>query len=141
MPSEPLKKPIAATIGRALYSAAVRDFGEHQNLVPEKFATAALTPTNSDIRQCVERICSTHPLTIVVDEFGKSLEYYASFGDEGDLFLLQDLAEMTQGERALPLVIADDAAPVFRGVPAARLHHAAARMGKGSGPISGYPFR
>lgn len=99
------REPIAATIARALFSAAVRDFGEHQDLVPEAFATAALTPSNSDIRKCVERISSTRPLTIVVDEFGKSLEYYASSGDEGDPFLLQDLAEMTQGEGALPLVI------------------------------------
>jgi hypothetical protein len=99
------REPIAVTIARALYSAAVRDFGEDQDMVPEKFATATPTPSNGDVRQCVERICSTRPLTIVVDEFGKSLEYYASSGNEGDPFLLQGLAEMTQGEQALPLVI------------------------------------
>jgi hypothetical protein len=99
------REPIAATIARALYSAAVRDFGKDQDMVPQKFATPALSTSNSDIRQCVERICLTRPLTIVVDEFGKSLEYYACTSDEGDPFLLQDLAEMTQGERALPLVI------------------------------------
>jgi hypothetical protein len=99
------REPIAVTIARALYSAAVRDFGERQNLVPEAFATSVRTSSNRDIRQCVERMCATRPLTIVVDEFGKSLEYFASSGDDGDPFLLQDLAEMTQGEDALPLVI------------------------------------
>lgn len=99
------REPIAATIARALHSAAVRDFGEQQQLVPDKFAEPGRTPSTSDIRRCVERICCTRPLTMVIDEFGKSLEYYVSSGDEGDPFLLQDLAEMTQGERALPLVI------------------------------------
>ncbi|EJO89832.1 hypothetical protein MCOL_V206575 [Mycobacterium colombiense CECT 3035] len=45
------------------------------------------------------------PVLLLIDEFGKNLEYFASSGSDGDPFLLQELAEMTQGEDAVPLVI------------------------------------
>jgi len=99
------REPVSATIARALYTAAVRDFGEDQQLVPPSFAEAGVTLSYSDIHECVRRICAARPLVIVVDEFGKNLEYYAASGEDGDPFLLQGLAEMTQGEDALPLVI------------------------------------
>jgi len=99
------REPVSATIGRALHTAAVRDFGEGQQLVPSSFVAADNTPSHSDIHECVRRICAAQPLVIVVDEFGKNLEYYSTSGEDGDPFLLQGLAEMTQGENALPLVI------------------------------------
>ncbi|WP_210085554.1 hypothetical protein [Mycobacterium sp. OAE908] len=46
-----------------------------------------------------------HPVLLVIDEFGKNLEYFATSGSHGDPFLLQELAELTQGEDALPLVV------------------------------------
>lgn len=99
------REPVSATIGRALHAAAVRDLGEHQQVVPPSFASAGVTLSHSDIHECVRQICAAQPLVIVVDEFGKNLEYYAASGEDGDPFLLQGLAEMTQGEDALPLVI------------------------------------
>src|SRR5690606_12738529 len=45
------------------------------------------------------------PVLLVIDELGKNLEYFASSKGDGDPFLLQELAEMTQGEEAAPLVI------------------------------------
>ncbi|MCV6978600.1 hypothetical protein H7J11_29625 [Mycobacterium bourgelatii] len=45
------------------------------------------------------------PLLLVIDEFGKNLEHFAVAGNEGDPFLLQELAEMTQGTGAAPLII------------------------------------
>ncbi|PEG34375.1 hypothetical protein CQY20_25930 [Mycolicibacterium agri] len=46
-----------------------------------------------------------HPVLLVIDEFGKNLEYFAGSGADGDPFLLQELAEMTQGADAVRLVI------------------------------------
>ncbi len=99
------REPVSVTIGRALHAAAVRDLGKLQEVVPASFATAGATLSHNDIHECVRRICAFKPLVIVVDEFGKNLEYYAASGEDGDPFLLQGLAEMTQGEDALPLVI------------------------------------
>ena len=98
-------EPVAATVGRALYTAALRDFGKDQQLVPKSFAGGGSAPSNSDITACVSRICEEKPLIIVIDEFGKNLEYFASSREDGDPFLLQNLAELTQGEGALPLLV------------------------------------
>ena len=32
------------------------------------------------------------PVLLVVDEFGKNIEYFADGGSDGDLFILQELA-------------------------------------------------
>src|SRR5690606_25612580 len=45
------------------------------------------------------------PVLLVIDEFGKNLEYFAASRSDGDPFLLQELAEMTQGQQAAPLIV------------------------------------
>lgn len=99
------REPVAATVARALHKGAVRQFGPSQELVPATFARAKRVPKASDIRECIERVCVKSPTLLVIDEFGKNLEYFASSGAEGDPFLLQELAELTQGQNAAPLVV------------------------------------
>ena len=41
----------------------------------------------------------------MIDEFGKNIEYFAAGGSDGDLFLLQELAEMSGASRRIPLHI------------------------------------
>lgn len=98
-------EPVAATIARALHSAAVRDLGTSQKVVPSVFQSGKRLPSNTEIRQCISRLCSIQPVLLVIDEFGKNLEYFAASGDAGDPFLLQELAEATQGVTPAPLVM------------------------------------
>jgi hypothetical protein len=97
-------EPVATTISRALHAGAVREIGPGQDLVPEFDPTAA-PPEPSEVKAVVQRVAQEHPLLLVIDEFGKNLEYFATSGSKGDPFLLQELAELTQGENALPLVV------------------------------------
>lgn len=98
-------EPVAATIARALYSGAVQRLGKNQALVPALFGSAPTSVEASQVKDVAQRMATTHPLLLVIDEFGKNLEYFAASGSHGDPFLLQELAELTQGENALPLLI------------------------------------
>lgn len=98
-------EPVATTIARALHSGARRALGEDQEIVPAEFASAAMPLKASGIKTVVQRLTAVRPVLLVIDEFGKNLEYFAASGLQGDPFLLQELAELTQGENALPLVV------------------------------------
>ena len=98
-------EPVSATIARALYAGAVRDLGRQVKLRSQNRSGEGASSSADEIRESIQRICSTRPLILVIDEFGKNLEFYASSGDQGDPFLLQELAETTQGEGALPFVL------------------------------------
>ncbi|WP_285184539.1 hypothetical protein [Rhodococcus sp. MEB041] len=99
-------EPVSATIARALHSGAVRSFGADQTVVPNYFsAVSTETPSPEEVRSAVVNLCAIRPVILVVDEFGKNLEAYAASGGSGDPFLLQELAEATQGTRALPLIV------------------------------------
>lgn len=96
---------VSTTIARALHGGAVRQYGPRQSIVPASFGLHTHTPRATEIRACIREMSASCPLLLLIDEFGKNLEYFASSGSEGDPFLLQELAEMTQGEDALPMVI------------------------------------
>lgn len=98
-------EPVATTIARALHAGAIRQFGQGQDFAPASFASRKHIPSALDIRTCVQRLTDAQPLLLVIDEFGKNLEHFAVAGNEGDPFLLQELAEMTQGTGAAPLII------------------------------------
>lgn len=98
-------EPMTVTIGRALLGGAERQFGATQDLVPRAFASSKRGPLPTDICATVRELTKRQPVLLVIDEFGKNLEYFASSKGDGDPFLLQELAEMTQGEEAAPLVI------------------------------------
>lgn len=98
-------EPVATTIARALRSGAARQFGRNQDLVPKEFGSSKHSPTSAEIRRSVVRLTDAQPVVLVIDEFGKNLEHFARSASDGDPFLLQELAEMTQGADAIPLVI------------------------------------
>lgn len=45
------------------------------------------------------------PLLLLVDEFGKNLEYHSERPAEGDLYVLQAIAESASGRRGLPIYL------------------------------------
>jgi hypothetical protein len=93
------REPVGDTIARALHDGAVREFGEHQRTIPKSFARgfAGKPIASMDIMQALRDLSSQMPVVIILDEFGKNLEAYAESGQDGDPFLLQELAEACQG--------------------------------------------
>ncbi|MEV4323110.1 ATP-binding protein [Microbispora rosea] len=107
------REPLAATVHRALATAAERKW---KRRLPKGVAEALQAcaerevPTMEDLLTALAALCDTgHPVLLVIDEFGKSLEYLAATGDssdaESDVFLLQMLAEKGAGRSGLPLFI------------------------------------
>ncbi|ACZ91326.1 hypothetical protein [Streptosporangium roseum] len=107
------REPLAATVHRALATAAERKWGKRP---PKAVAQALRTcaerevPTTEDLLDALTALCDTgHPVLLILDEFGKSLEYLAASGDSGsaenDVFLLQMLAEKGAGRSGLRLFI------------------------------------
>jgi hypothetical protein len=100
-------EPVTVTVARALYAGAQRALGNGQTLVPATFGQdeAARHLTAREVRNVVATLCAVQPVVLVIDEFGKNLEAFASSGREGDPYLLQSLAEAAQGEDPLPLMV------------------------------------
>lgn len=98
-------EPVTATIARALHAGAQRHGNSTRALVPAEFGQSRVNANPETIRSVVYEMTQCSPVLLVVDEFGKNLEYFATSGSDGDPFLLQELAEMTQGDKAVPLVI------------------------------------
>ncbi|MFB6822672.1 ATP-binding protein [Streptomyces virginiae] len=103
------REPLVATLSRALQTAARRRW---PNRMPKAVSTALAQCADpsavkrEDILAAVTALCAQQPLLLIVDEFGKTLEHLAGhseFSAKDDLFLLQDLAEQSAGDRGLPL--------------------------------------
>jgi energy-coupling factor transporter ATP-binding protein EcfA2 len=98
------REPLTTTLSRALHTAAHRRW---KSRPPKAISTALAncvdpeTAGPKSILEAVAVLCDASPLLLVVDEFGKTLEYLAGhseFADsEDDLFLLQELAERSAG--------------------------------------------
>ncbi len=100
-------EPVTVTVARALHIGAGRALGAGQTIVPAAFGDerTARGLTAREICDVMGSLCAVRPVVLVIDEFGKNLETFAKSAREGDPYLLQALAEATQGEPALPLVI------------------------------------
>lgn len=99
------REPIRRTVARALHSAAERDLGPRQRLIPKHFAQPAGDLDAAEILDAVIKVADIRPAFLLIDEFGKNLEAYVDSGADGDLYLLQQLAELGQGGQALPFII------------------------------------
>lgn len=104
------REPLATTLGRGLASAVSRYWPGRRIPRPIAAIVAPLREpviTSSQILDAVEALCGYAPLLLVIDEFGKNLEYLAGGGapdnSSDDLFLLQELAELGAGTNGLPL--------------------------------------
>lgn len=108
----PQREPVAATVLRAL-DVATGTFRSTQQLrdqvadalrraIDDKLAT----PSYREIRDIVEAVAAKRPLLVVIDEFGKNLEAYNDSGADGDMYLLQELAEWaTATTDGVPMVL------------------------------------
>lgn len=111
------REPVASTVVRALRSGIERfptraqrsEFaGIARRLEQLQRLATAPTPRHIEAREikaCLQSMTETAPALIVIDEFGKNLEAFTDSRSAADLFLLQELAEWTRGERGLPLVL------------------------------------
>lgn len=109
------REPVAVTLLKALDSGLTEYFGKYTE---KNFASAKLMrqcmrdlkkgaiPDTEIVIDMVEDVTRVSPLVFVIDEFGKNIEYFAaSESQEGDLFLLQELAERSRKGRGVPLSI------------------------------------
>lgn len=85
-------EPLVATLSRGLLGS---------------ISTSKSAKTSSAVKiiEDIKKFAQKSPLVILIDEFGKNLE---AFGDErssGDPYLLQEIAELSQGLNALPIVL------------------------------------
>lgn len=107
----PQREPVTTTVLRALSNATAtyRSTKELREGVEAALARATdeklASPSFHEIRGLVTDIVSARPLLLVVDEFGKNLEAYSESGADGDLYLLQELAEWSSGSDGLPLIV------------------------------------
>ena len=98
--------PRGKGFGRALVTASREPISETlaratRQLKPQK----ATRSTKSSPLDVIARFAGETPTLIIIDEFGKNLEAFAEGDAEGDPYLLQELAELSQGTAPLPLVV------------------------------------
>lgn len=109
------REPITATILRALDAGALKFFTKYSK---KDFARAGdlrqgirnlkqnKLPSSEAVIDIVKSMCSVAPVIIMIDEFGKNIEHFATDeAQQSDLFLLQELAEMSGKNRKIPLSI------------------------------------
>jgi len=107
------REPVLATLIRALVCGVRRYCDRHPHVTDEPVLQRVLSLgaaeqlTVAELRHLVMRVCEVAPVLIVIDEFGKCLEYALRAPDStsADLFVLQDLAEWAAGATAMPAVI------------------------------------
>lgn len=116
------REPVVMTVVRALEKGVKERFGKRYS--KKDFASASklrrvcdeLRKTNKlslsgtsyagVVMEIVRDLCSKAPVIILIDEFGKNLEYFAeSKTSDGDLFLLQSMAEAGAGRKGMALFI------------------------------------
>jgi hypothetical protein len=104
------REPVAETLARALIRGANRRWPDGK---PPRRVAGSLKPlrgpaaTTSEILAALEALCSDGPVLLVIDEFGKTLEYLAGGRDTGnthdDVFILQEIAEQGAGPSGVPV--------------------------------------
>lgn len=107
------QEPLATTIRRALQNAVDLYWPQARDVPPD--VNRALKAFNQpaagsgDILAAVEVLSAHAPLLLIIDEFGKSLEYLSRRGElpetAADLYLLQELAERGAGKHGLDVYI------------------------------------
>ena len=105
------REPIHVTIFRAIENGVSEYFGRYSSKTFDgapllrrnlKLISRGLMPEQSDVMPILRGLCSKAPVMLLVDEFGKNVEYFTDDDGSGDLFLLQELTEAS-GKRGLPL--------------------------------------
>ena len=104
------QEPIASTILRAVINGVESYFGTNYNksdfthaITLRRLSRTNGIPDAGSIIDIITSLASVTPVLLMIDEFGKNIEYFADGGNDGDLFLLQELAEMSGRSRKIPL--------------------------------------
>ena len=99
------REPVIRTVARALHNASATDPG----LAELAAVSGEPFPAPDTLLQAIATAAKIRPLLIMIDEFGKNLEYFAARGENADtaddLYFLQELAELAAGERAAPIYL------------------------------------
>ena len=108
------REPIHVTILRAINNGVVEHFGGYNTRTFQgakllwnnvEVMERGLIPDASDVIQILRGLCAKNPVMLMIDEFGKNVEYFTDDdGTAGDLFLLQELVE-SSGKRGMDLGI------------------------------------
>ena len=105
-------EPVATTILRAIINGVESYFGTDYDksdfthaITLRRLAKTANVPDAGSITDVIASLASVSPVLLMIDEFGKNIEYFADGKSDGDLFLLQELAEMSGASRKIPLHI------------------------------------
>ena len=98
-------EPISMTVLRAAVNGAESYFGKKYSkrnfgeaAVLHRVARAAkrgVVPDMPVVLNIIKSMVAAAPVLLMIDEFGKNLEYFADGGSDGDLFMLQEMAEMS----------------------------------------------
>lgn len=95
------REPVTTTVLRALHAASADD--------PELVAALESLPTSAGLDaallEVIRSTAARRPMLMIIDEFGKNLEYFSESHSGGDLFFLQELAELASGHRASPVYL------------------------------------
>ena len=99
------REPITVTILRALDSGATEYFGRYSKKDFPKAGVLRksmsnlkqdMIPSSKEMTDLITDICNVAPVMIMIDEFGKNIEYFTTDEtQQSDLFLLQELAEIS----------------------------------------------
>ena len=99
------REPVIRTVARALRNATATGAGPAEL---DAISDEPL-PAPDTLLQAIATAAKTRPLLLMIDEFGKNLEYFAARGQTADtaedLYFLQELAELAAGERAAPIYL------------------------------------
>ena len=106
------QEPIASTVLRAVINGVESYFGTRYNksdfthaITLRRLSKTDGIPDAGSLIDIIASLASVTPVLLMIDEFGKNIEYFADGGSDGDLFLLQELAEMSGKARRIPLHI------------------------------------
>ena len=96
-------EPVAVSVIRGLVAGAESYFAPKYSKsgfaaasILDKLARAAkrgVVPDASTILDIIKSMAAEAPILLMIDEFGKNVEYFTDGGDDGDVFLLQEIAE------------------------------------------------
>lgn len=102
------REPATATLARALHLATERRWGRSAPLSLRKALDQMDERSDSrSLQRVAEALAGEAPLLILIDEFGKNIEYFVDGDPNGDLFVLQELAELsaTRGGRVFVMTL------------------------------------
>lgn len=99
---EPLVWTIAKAVGASIKESALvaTDVSKSDLLNPSSGIVDA-----ANLKRLLLTIAKSQPVVILIDEFGKNLQTFGETGAAGDPYLLQELAEASQGVDAAPIIL------------------------------------